>query len=232
MPDSQRETARIVWTDGGVPSSERFDEAYFSLENGLAETNHVFLAGNGLPKRYRDGFHIAELGFGSGLNMLAALRMWLNSGVKGHLIFTSFEAFPMAADDMRRSLEGFPELAELTQELLNKWSVKTGQFQIGPLTANIIIGDARETLPKWRGLADAWFLDGFSPAKNPQMWTHELMRQVTDHTPPQGTFATFTAAGHVRAKLRDVGFEVEKVNGFGRKRHMSTGILKARHGPK
>ena len=99
------------WREGGVPVSPRFDDPYYSLENGLAETRHTFLAGNGLPDRFRDGFHVAELGFGTGLNLLATLHLWRQCGQAGQLRFTSFEAFPMAAADMVRAQGAFPELA-------------------------------------------------------------------------------------------------------------------------
>jgi tRNA U34 5-methylaminomethyl-2-thiouridine-forming methyltransferase MnmC len=89
----------------------------------------------------------------------------------------------------------------------------------------ILIGDARETLPAWPGRADAWFLDGFSPAKNPELWSSNLMHEVARHTAPGGTFATYTAAGHVRRALSGAGFTVTRQPGFGRKRHMSTGTL-------
>jgi tRNA U34 5-methylaminomethyl-2-thiouridine-forming methyltransferase MnmC len=91
----------------------------------------------------------------------------------------------------------------------------------------VICGDARVTLPEWTGRADAWFLDGFSPAKNPELWSDELLKSVASHTAPGGTFATYTAAGHVRRALSDAGFHVERRPGFGRKRHMSAGVLAA-----
>ena len=89
----------------------------------------------------------------------------------------------------------------------------------------LILGDARETLPRWPGRADAWFLDGFSPAKNPELWGESLMAEVARHTAPGGTFATYTAAGHVRRSLAAAGFAVERAPGFAGKRHMTKGCL-------
>ncbi len=213
---------QLDWRDGTIPVSRAFDDPYFSLSGGLAETRHVFLAGNGLPSRLRDGFQIAELGFGTGLNLLATL---LCHPGKGHIRFTSFEAFPLPAADIARALEAFPETAPVAEGFLAQWSSGLRTLQFPGLTADIIIGDARDTLPQWTGKADAWFLDGFSPAKNPELWSPDLMSDVARHTAPGGTFATYTAAGHVRQSLTQAGFTVTRQPGFGRKRHMTTGYI-------
>ncbi|MBN2906782.1 MAG: tRNA (5-methylaminomethyl-2-thiouridine)(34)-methyltransferase MnmD [Rhodobacteraceae bacterium] len=217
----QRQHAQIVWNGDGVPVSTRFDDPYFSLQGGLAETRHVFLAGNDLPARFVPGFHIAELGFGTGLNLLAALIAWRAAGVVGPLRFTSFEAFPMDAGDMARALDVFPEARAVADPLLAAWAQGARRIETADLRAEIVVGDARETLPRWAGRADAWFLDGFSPAKNPELWSPELMAQIAAHTAPGGTAASYTAAGFVRRGLADAGFTVDRQPGFGRKRHMS-----------
>lgn len=209
----------LTWREGKTPVSTRFDDPYFSLENGLAETDYVFLNGNDLPARFIPGFHIAELGFGTGLNLLAALRAWRQAGVDGPLRFTTFEAFPMAPDDMIRAQTAFPEVADLVTELGPFWG--TEEITLPDLHLTIVTGDARVTLPRWTGHADAWFLDGFAPAKNPELWDAVLMQAVHDHTTPGGTAATYTAAGHVRRALADAGFEVTRLPGYGRKRHMT-----------
>ncbi|WP_170588654.1 tRNA (5-methylaminomethyl-2-thiouridine)(34)-methyltransferase MnmD [Ruegeria arenilitoris] len=211
--------AKLSWRDETVPVSDRFDDPYFSLQNGLEETRHVFLQGNDLPARFAPGFHIAELGFGTGLNMLTAWSEWEKSGQSGPLTFTSFEAFPMAPADMKRALAAFPELAPWADRFLYRW--QGGGCDLETLRLTVIEGDARQTLPLWDGLADAWFLDGFSPAKNPELWQPELMRQVAAHTAPEGTAATYTAAGFVRRGLQDAGFSVSRAPGYGRKRHMT-----------
>ncbi|KUJ76536.1 FAD-dependent oxidoreductase [Ruegeria marisrubri] len=211
--------AKLTWTDDRVPVSERFDDPYFSLQNGLEETRHVFLAGNDLPARFAPGFRIAELGFGTGLNMLTAWSEWEKSGQQGALTFTSFEAFPMAAEDMARAHEAFPELAGWSARFLSAW--RGGSCDLGTLRLEVIEGDARETLPQWQGQADAWFLDGFSPAKNPELWGSDLLHEVANHTAPGGTAATYTAAGFVRRGLEEAGFTVTRTPGYGRKRHMT-----------
>ena len=216
--------AEVEWRDGQVPVSTRFDDPYYSLDNGLAETRYVFLNGNGLPARFHAGFHIAELGFGTGLNMLTALKAFRDCRCAGKLQFTSFEAYPMDAQDMEAALAAFPELD--ARPLLEAWKAGQTSFETDDLKAEIILGDARETLASWKGQADAWFLDGFSPAKNPELWQTHLLNQVGQHTAPGGTFATYTAAGFVRRALSEAGFDVTRRPGFGRKRHMSVGTLR------
>ena len=213
----------LEWREGTIPVATRFDDPYFSLAGGLAETRHVFLAGNTLPTRFAPGFHIAELGFGTGLNMLAALILWRAYGTPGPMTFTSFEAYPLSLDDTQRALTAFPEALAIAEPLFTQWT--TGRIITPELDATIIFGDARQTLPAWSGAADAWFLDGFSPAKNPELWAGDLMAEVARHTRPYGTFATYTAAGHVRRALADAGFVVTRQPGFGTKRHMTTGVL-------
>lgn len=218
MNDQQPE---LDWRDEKIPVSRRFDDPYFSLDNGLEETRHVFLAGNDLPERFADGFQIAELGFGTGLNFLVTLAAWRESGVAGRLSFTTFEAFPMAAADRERALAAFPELGSLREELTRALASGAGPYDFGDTTLTIIVGDARQTLSEQPFAADAWFLDGFSPAKNPELWGEDLMAEVGRLTKPDGTVATYTAAGHVRRALAAAGFDVTRVAGYGRKRHMT-----------
>lgn len=216
-----QDSGGLDWRDGVIPVSRRFDDPYFSLNDGLSETRHVFLGGNDLPARLRPGFHVAELGFGTGLNLLA-LHL-ANPGLP--IRFTSFEAFPLDATEIARALDHFPEARAVADPFLTAWAQGARTFTLGQIAVEVILGDARETLAKWPNSADAWFLDGFSPAKNPQLWAPELMAEVARHTAPKGTFATYTAAGHVRRSLAEAGFTVERRPGHGRKRHMSVGVL-------
>jgi tRNA U34 5-methylaminomethyl-2-thiouridine-forming methyltransferase MnmC len=217
--------ADIQWQDGDVPVSRQFDDPYYSVEDGLGETRHVFLAGNELPERFRPGFHIAELGFGTGLNLFAALLAWRQSGVGGKLHYTGFEAYPLMADEIVAALQAFPEICSVAEPFLSAWDAGETHLETEDLDARIILGDARETLARWDGLADAWFLDGFAPARNPELWGPPLLTDVALHTAPGGTLATYTAAGFVRRGLEAAGFTVAKVPGFGRKRHMTLGRL-------
>jgi tRNA U34 5-methylaminomethyl-2-thiouridine-forming methyltransferase MnmC len=163
---------------------------------------------------------VAELGFGTGLNLLA-----LAEAARVALRFTSFEAFPLSAADMARAHAAFPALAPLSGPLVAAWAAGARCFRLGPVAVEVIEGDARATLPPWPGRADAWFLDGFAPARNPELWSPDLMAEVARHTAPGGTFATYSAAGHVRRSLTAAGFAVERAPGFGTKRHMSRGAL-------
>ena len=211
----------VAWRAGDVPVSTRFGDPYYSLEDGLAETRHVFLAGNGLPARLIPGFRVAELGVGTGLNLLALAEAAGDVPV----LYLGFEAYPLTAAEVARALAPFASLAPFARQLVAAWRPEGFAARIGSVEAGMVVGDARRMLPVWRGAADAWFLDGFAPAKNPELWEPPLMREVARHTAPGGTFATYTAAGAVRRALAEAGFAVERVAGFGRKRHMSRGRL-------
>lgn len=218
----QDDQSELSWR-GAVPVSARYDDPYFSLEDGRGETDYVFLAGNDLPGRYRPGFRIAELGFGTGLNVLCAWAAWRAAGTPGDLRITSFEAHPLGVAEMARAHAAFPELAPLTDALRAVWT-GGGAMALPGLALEVIVGPAAETLPVWGGAADAWFLDGFAPARNPALWTPDLMAEVGRHTRPGGTCATYTAAGHVRRGLAAAGFDVARVPGYGHKRHMTRGV--------
>ncbi|NRB00075.1 MAG: tRNA (5-methylaminomethyl-2-thiouridine)(34)-methyltransferase MnmD [Rhodobacteraceae bacterium] len=213
--------AEVDWRDDRVPISRRFDDPYYSLDNGLEETRHVFLDGNDLPQRFRDGFHIAELGFGTGLNLAASLMAWRDADVPGVLHYTTFEAFPLPKSDALKALAPFPEAKAILSPVLDALAEGQSQHSDDHLHFSLVTGDANETLSGWTGAADAWFLDGFSPAKNPELWSEGLMAEVGAHTNAGGTAATYTAAGHVQRALEAAGFDVARTPGFGRKRHMT-----------
>jgi len=214
--------AQIEWKNG-VPVSKRFDDPYYSLEDGLAETRYVFLEANGLRSRLRPGFHVAELGIGTGLNLLALIALVRETG-QGPVRYTGFEAYPLAMADMGAALSLFPEVAGDAEAFLEAWE-RGGPLRTSEIEATFLLGDARHTLPSWEGRADAWFLDGFAPARNPELWERDLLGEVARHTAPGGTAATYTAAGDVRRALEVAGFEVERRPGYGRKRHMTAARL-------
>lgn len=202
---------------GAVPVSRRFDDPYFSLEGGPAETRHVFLGGCGLPGRLRPGFTVLELGFGTGLNLLVTLLAMRAAGAPGPLRWVSFEAFPLAPADRARALAAFPELSGVAPLLAGP-----GPWDLAPEVAlTVVEGDARRTLPAWEGTADAVFLDGFAPARNPEMWEAPLLSAVAARLAPGARLATYSAAGGVRRALEAAGLRVERRPGFGRKRHMT-----------
>ena len=151
----------------------------------------------------------------------------MRAGLDGPLQFTSFEAYPMRPEDMAQAHAAFPALDGRRDALTAAWDGTGGVLELPGLRAEIIIGDARQALPAWQGLADAWFLDGFSPAKNPELWGDALMAEVARHTAPGGTASTYTAAGFVRRALGAGGFEVTRIPGYGRKRHMTRARMPA-----
>src|SRR5580693_6738734 len=192
----------VIFDPDGVPRSRRYGDVYFSREGGLAETRAVFLAGCGLPQRWagRRGFTVAELGFGTGLNIAALLELWRAERPPGaHLSIFSVEAEPIGADDAGRALAAFPELARTAALLTDRWPGRARGFHRIDLpelaaTLDVAVMDAQAGLEAWRGRADAWFLDGFAPAVNPQMWSDALMGLVGARSAPGARAATYTVA--------------------------------------
>lgn len=225
MPDFLT-PADIDWTEAGAPVSRTFGDVYFSREDGLAETRAVFLAGCGLPHAWADRRHftVGELGFGTGLNILALLDLWTRSRPpNGRLHIWTVEAHPIGRDAAAAAHAAWPELARLSAALLERWPRLTpGLHRIDlpelHATIDLALGDAAAMLDQWSGRADAWFLDGFAPSSNPAMWSGEVLQRVAARSAPGARLATFTVAGHVRRGLAAHGFTVEKRPGHGRKR--------------
>lgn len=223
---SDDRSPRLLWAEDGSPRSGRFDDVYFSKEDGLAESRAVFLAGCGLPEAWawRRYFTVAELGFGTGLNIVALLDLWRRERpAEGHLHIFSVEGFPLSRDEAARALSAWPEVAEITAVLLDRWPSGTPGFHRLDLSAlgatlDLAIGDAPWALDQWSGRADAWFLDGFAPSTNPGMWSDAVMDAIAARSAPGARVATFTVAGAVRRGLAERGFQVEKRPGHGRKR--------------
>lgn len=217
---------RLVWADDGSPRSGRFGDVYFSKDDGLAETRAVFLQGCGLPEAWagRSAFVVAELGFGTGLNIVALLDLWRRARpAGGRLKVFSIEGFPLTREEAARALAAWPDLADTAAGVLDVWPAGTPGFHRLDLpqwgaTIDLAVGDARWALEQWSGAADAWFLDGFSPALNPGMWSPEILALVAARSAPGARLATFTVAGAVRRGLAEHGFTVEKKPGHGRKR--------------
>jgi tRNA 5-methylaminomethyl-2-thiouridine biosynthesis bifunctional protein len=215
----------LDWNDG-VLRAEAFGDVYFSREGGLAEADAVFLAGCDLPQAWRskDRFAICELGFGTGLNVLAAWRAWKKTRLPHAILhITSIEAFPLARADAARSLALFPEVADLAGRLLARWPVRAYApqrlwFEDDGFALTLLTGEAETILADMVGQFDAWFLDGFAPARNAAMWSPGVLEQVARLSAPGARAATFTVAGDVRRGLESAGFTVEKRPGFGAKR--------------
>ena len=216
----------LIWTEDGQPRSRRFGDVYFSAEDGLAETRAVFLDGCGLPGAWagRRRFTVGELGFGTGLNIAALLDLWRRARPQpAQLHIFSIEAFPISADEAARALAHWPELADVTAPLVARWPARARgrhrvEFPEFGAILDLAVMDAAEALTAWSGRADAWFLDGFAPAVNPQMWRDEVLALVAARSAPGARAATFTVAGQVRRGLTAAGFAVDKRPGHGRKR--------------
>ncbi|MCB0346225.1 MAG: bifunctional tRNA (5-methylaminomethyl-2-thiouridine)(34)-methyltransferase MnmD/FAD-dependent 5-carboxymethylaminomethyl-2-thiouridine(34) oxidoreductase MnmC [Bdellovibrionales bacterium] len=216
----------IVWRGGDVPESTRFHDVYYSLDGGLAESRHVFILGNNLPQRWRDQelFVIGELGFGTGLNFCATINEWRKTG-RGRLHYISFELFPLDESVIERSLNHWPEIAAEATALRERLPVPTPgfhrlHFDNCNASLTLVYGDARETLPQLSAQVDAWFLDGFAPAKNPELWGADVFGQIAELSRPGATAATFSAARTVKDNFSAAGFSFEKRPGFGFKRDM------------
>mgnify|MGYP001254623738 FL=1 len=236
--------AQVHFNESGTPVADHFDDVYFSNDSGIDETQHVFVAGNDLAERWQQWrnptFVIAETGFGTGLNFLVAMRAFneFRAANPDHplkrLYFITTEKFPLPQQDMQRALEAFPALKDEAQALASLYPMGLEgchrlHFDNHSTTLDLWIGDVHELLPQWHspvnGLIDAWFLDGFAPSKNPDMWTDALFSQMARLSKTGTTFGTFTAAGVVKRGLAGVGFTIKKRNGFGRKRDMLTGVF-------
>ena len=218
--------------EDGTPFSPNFDDVYFSSENGLAETEYVFLRGNGLPQAWeqREDFTIIETGFGTGLNFLATWKAWRETQPKtSKLRFYTIEAFPLTAKQITDSLKNFTELETYLSCFCSVYSKPTTGcynflFDEGSVEITIFIEDINIALPKLNILADVWFLDGFSPAKNPTMWTPVLFNEMKRLSGKGTSYATFTSASMVQKGLRENGFKIKKQPGFGKKREMLSGV--------
>jgi len=225
----------LDWQDGQLRSL-RYGDVYFSRDSGIDETRYVFLAQNRLAERFGalrpgDRFVIGETGFGTGLNFLCTWKLWAQCAPRGaRLHFASIEKHPLTREDMARALSLWPELAPQREALLRRYrQLPPGwhRFHFDPgVVLTVAVSDVAEALPQLELQADAWYLDGFAPARNPEMWSFEVLRHIGARTKPGGTFATYTAAGAVRRGLEAAGFAVERVKGHGAKREMLRGVLR------
>lgn len=215
-----------------MPYSVAFSDHFYCREDGRAECGHVFLAGNGLPDRWLQAtdFVIGELGFGTGLNFCETWRQWrLTAGkpADAKLHFISFELYPMSADAIDKALSRWPEIDHERQTLASQWPAKPEgivSLQFAPdVRLSVICGDAHTNIEASSQMFDAWYLDGFAPSRNPDLWSLDIMTSLVEHTSPGGTFATYAAAGFVRRNLQAAGFTVERRPGYGKKREMLSG---------
>lgn len=243
------EKADIEWQDD-LPFSKQFQDIYFSKENGLAETLHVFIQGNQLIPRWealkakqQADFVIAETGFGTGLNFLLTCKLWLEHAPEdGCLHYISCEKYPLSKEDLIKAWSLWPELKPWAELLIKNYPVLTpGSHLIhlfdGRVKLNLMLGDVMdcyrqllicgesslESALRERAV-DAWYLDGFAPAKNEWMWTSELFEMIALLSKQGSTLATFSAAKVIKDQLKQNGFSYTKPKGFGRKRDMISAV--------
>jgi tRNA 5-methylaminomethyl-2-thiouridine biosynthesis bifunctional protein len=235
----QAKTANIEWRDNGVPVSTEFGDVYFSSTNGLEESRYVFLQHNQLAQRWQslssNTFNIIETGFGTGLNFLAAWELWQqNAPANSQLHFISIEKYPLTKQQLSQALAHWPELKSFADQLIANYPHSIpGQHRIelnaGNVCLSLIFEDIEIALADLQHnniKCDAWFLDGFSPSKNPAMWSLQTLKYITALSKLNTSFATFTAVGRIRRDLQQLGFEVIKSKGYGIKRDMLSGVLK------
>ncbi len=226
-------TQQLDWIDG-QPVSRRYGDVFFSRDSGIAEKRHVFLDGNMLAERFaalapRSHFVIGETGFGTGLNFLAAWQLFEAAAARDtRLHFFSVEKHPLSSDDLRATLALWPELQDRARQLCAQWDhFAPGwhrfRFADGRVHLTLGAGDAADRLAEIDAPADAWFLDGFAPARNPDMWTREVFGEIARLSRAGTTLTTYTAAGEVKRELEAIGFATQKSAGFGRKRDMLRG---------
>jgi len=226
MTDADPLGSPLVWDADGGPRSRRFGDIYFSKENGLGEARLVFLEGCDLPKAWRERTRstVAELGLGAGVNVAALLDLWERCGPPhAHLHILSVESDPISRDDARRALGAWPEIASAAEALIERWPGRARgfhrlDFPERRAIIDVAVMDVGSALADWDGTADAWFLDGFSPALNPEMWSPSVLSAVARRSNPGARAATYTVAGSVRRGLADAGFALRRAPGFGRKR--------------
>jgi len=228
------QSARIDFSDTSAPRATDFDDIYHPRGGAFEQARHVFLAGNGLPQRFagRDHFVVLETGFGLGHNFLATWAAWRDDGARcAHLWFLSVDKHPPCLDDLHRAHAHGPE-PELARDLAAAWPSLTPDlhrrdFANGRVHLLLAFGDIASWLPQWVAPVDAFYLDGFAPAKNPAMWEPSVLKRLARLAAPDATAATWSTARAVRDALAGADFELQRQPGFDHKREMLT----ARHAP-
>ncbi|MCW8863764.1 MAG: bifunctional tRNA (5-methylaminomethyl-2-thiouridine)(34)-methyltransferase MnmD/FAD-dependent 5-carboxymethylaminomethyl-2-thiouridine(34) oxidoreductase MnmC [Colwellia sp.] len=241
-------TPKLSFRQDGSPFSEQYNDFYFDSESGYQQSEQVFIDGNNIPAKIvteKKTLTIAETGFGTGLNFLLTLQAYQKAQHQNpnknltHITFISVEKYPLSKAQLTTSLNALPELNEFSQLLLEQYpdinnstnnvSQFTASFFDGKVSLTLIINDATQALSSLKsgknGLVDAWYLDGFSPAKNPDMWSKELFEQIGRLSTPQASIATFTVAGFVKRHMQDVGFRTQKQTYIGSKQEIMTGVF-------
>lgn len=228
--------ARVDFSDGAAPRAPDFGDVYHSRAGGLAQAHHVFLGGNGLPARWsgRRSFVILETGFGLGTNFLATWAAWRDDPQRcDRLWFVSIEKHPLSLDDLERAHRDAAHPA-LARALVDAWPPATPDMHLidfdgGRVRLLLVLADVAQAMAELTLQADAIYLDGFAPARNPAMWDDRVMRSLNRLAAPDATLATWSVARSVHDSLVSAGFELRKQPGFSGKREMTTGRFMPRH---
>lgn len=224
---------QLQWTNSVIPFAPSFEDKYYADEGGFEEANYVFLGQNSLPERFKTqtAFTIGELGFGTGTNFFATWKAWVeHSRGTAWLTYYAIEKFPLSSEQIQRATSAFPEIEGEVKDFLKLYELPVSgihlfEFEKARIRLFLCIGDVQDVLSGWpeKRMIDAWYFDGFAPRKNPEMWSEATFRLCAKYSHSMTTFATFTAAGHVKRALEAAGFKTEKFKGFGRKKEMLKG---------
>ena len=238
---SKLQTAELDWEivdDIEIPISKQFGDVYFSKDNGLLETRHVFLNGNDLTERLSQlhdyqYFCVGETGFGTGLNILTLWQLWQQVRLDNHshLHVVSVEKFPLNKADLIRALNVWTELKPLAEKLIQQYPLPIAgchrlSFPEERFSIDLWLGDAQDifpTIPKTQTV-NAWFLDGFAPSCNPDMWQANVLDHMVRLSDFGTTFASFSVAGVLKRGLKQHGIQISRPRGFGHKREMLKAI--------
>lgn len=245
-------TNQLTYQEDGAPYCQRFDDIYFDTKSGTSQSDYVFVQQNDIQTRLINATHtftIAETGFGTGLNFLLTMRAYQQAQINSptplaKLHFISVEKYPLSKEQLTKSLSILPELSEYSSLLIKHYPDTLLEQHSDDLEANFLNGQVRLTIifddaangfskvntkrqRRGQGMVDAWYLDGFSPAKNPQMWSKSLFEQIGRLSKEQATLTTFTVAGMVKRQLRDIGFRLNKILAPGKKKEMFVAVMQS-----
>ena len=223
---------KLIWQDGSTPYSDNFNDVYFMPAEGLSEARHVFLEGNNLTERWNnlgrgECFTVFECGFGTGLNCLATLALWQSLNPSSQLTYVAFEGFPLQPEDLSRALSVYRTEIGCLERFRTCYRdlIASGSADYSEnIRIELTLSDVSTLCesPVSSHSFDAIFMDGFSPARNPEMWSEQLCQYLFKHSASNASLATFSVAGMVKRNLRNAGFTIEKKAGYGRKREMLT----------
>ncbi len=225
----------IQWQEDSLPYCRNFQDIYFPSGESEQIVWHDFIVANNLPEAWhnKDIFTITELGFGTGFNFLVTSKLWeTQKSDHAWLHYISCELSPLGPEQISRAISGFTELKPYLKILLDRYPTRTRGFhrvifERQRISLTLLFGDAAECLSQLQARVDAWYLDGFAPSKNLELWSERIFAEMARLSHPGSTFGTYSAAGFVRRGLQAAGFEVERRKGSGNKRESLRGSFRS-----